>query len=99
MLSDLANLYIQRSVSPSFYKSYFNFEVITDAVLQFTVLVELAWSVLKPVRKSLPRATLPVLMVLIAGAGLVIWPLAAKTPPPPDLKPDGLLLFHLDETF
>lgn len=99
MISDLANLYIQKSVSTSFYEKYFNFEVVTDAALQFTVLVELAWSVLKPIRKSLPRATLPVLIVLIAGAGLIIWPIAAKMPPPTDLKPDGLLLFHLDETF
>src|SRR5579862_7615582 len=32
-------------------------ETVIDSVLQFGVLVELAWSVLRPIRSSLPRST------------------------------------------
>src|SRR3984957_16113962 len=50
-----------------------------DSVLQFCVLVELAWSVLRPVRGSLPRYTLPAIGLLIFLIGVLIWPFAGLT--------------------
>jgi hypothetical protein len=47
---------------------------VLDSVLQFSVLVELAWSVLRPMRTSLPRGALVVVGVLIVVVGAVIWP-------------------------
>jgi hypothetical protein len=47
---------------------------ITDSTLEFCVLVELAWSVFRPVRTSLPRKTVWVLGLLVAITGAVIWP-------------------------
>jgi hypothetical protein len=57
------------------FNTYF-YESILDFVLQFCVLVEIAWSVFRPYRKSLPRATVWVLAILIAAAGGAIWPFA-----------------------
>ena len=97
LVSDITSLLIF-TFHPTAYFRYYLVEMIIDSALQFTVLVELTWSVLRPVRSSLPRATIYVLALLIAVAGLVIWPLAAQTVPP-RLNAQGVLLFHLQETF
>jgi hypothetical protein len=48
-----------------------------DSVLQFVILVELAWSILRPIRESLPRFTLVGVGILIFAVGAVIWPFAS----------------------
>jgi hypothetical protein len=60
----------------------FNFYVVLtvlDVALQFSVLVELAWSVLLPVRKNLSRKALWLVAALILAVGAAIWPFAALT--------------------
>ncbi len=47
-----------------------------DSVFVFCVLVELAWSVLRPIRVSLPRSALLLVGILILVAGAIIWPFA-----------------------
>jgi len=59
----------------AYLDTYFAATVI-DSALQFCVLVELAWSVFRPFRASLPRHTVWVLAILIAILGAVIWPFA-----------------------
>ena len=57
----------------------FNFYVVStelDVALQFSVLIELAWSVLLPVRKNLSRKALWFVAALILAAGAAIWPFA-----------------------
>jgi hypothetical protein len=49
---------------------------VLDGALQFCVLVELTWSIFRPYRKTLPPATAFLLAVLIAIAGMAIWPFA-----------------------
>jgi hypothetical protein len=103
LLSDLIWLLLQSSIiSKPFSSSTSNWiflaETVIDSILQFTVLVELTWSVLRPVRASLPRGTQFILALLIAFAGLLIWPLVIHTVPPLRLKQD-LLIFHVQETF
>jgi hypothetical protein len=44
--------------------------------LQFGVLVELAWSVLRPIRLSLSRRALIPVGLLVVAAGAAIWPFA-----------------------
>jgi hypothetical protein len=95
--SDVALFYILKQ-SPGSYRSFFTIETIVDSVLMFSVLVELGWSILRPVRNSLPRKTLLFLSILVAVAGLLIWPLATKTSPA-QMDAPSLLLFHLQETF
>jgi hypothetical protein len=59
---------------PSAYLTTYLSEECLDSALQFCILVELAWSVLRPLRASLPRRTVWILGILIAAAGAAIWP-------------------------
>jgi hypothetical protein len=59
---------------PSAYLTTYLSEEGLDSALQFCILVELAWSVLRPLRSSLPRRTVWVIGILIAAAGAAIWP-------------------------
>jgi hypothetical protein len=98
LLSDLAGLYLQGYGASFNYLRFYTIEMTIDSILMFTVLVELGWSVLRPVRASLPRGTLFALAGLIAVAGLLIWPLAGMAIPP-NMGPEGVKIFHLQETF
>jgi hypothetical protein len=86
------------SLGSLMYQRYYLGEEIVDSLLQFAVLVELAWSVLRPVRSSLPRGTLIVLTVLIGLAGLAIWPLAGMALPQ-NLTGQSAVLFQSQEMF
>ncbi|MFZ0337395.1 MAG: hypothetical protein WAL45_05140 [Terracidiphilus sp.] len=78
VLSNAGAYLISRYHPASYFSAYF-VETIVDSALQFCVLVELAWSVLRPVRSSLPRSSLVVVSVLILAAGAAIWPFAVIT--------------------
>ena len=67
---------VQRYCSPQAYFNTYFYENVLDGALQFCVLVELTWSIFRPYRKTLPPATAFVLGVLIAIAGMAIWPFA-----------------------
>lgn len=71
--------YVSRQYYLSSYFKVYVAETFLDSALQFCVLVELAWSVLRPIRKSLPRSSLALVSVLVLVAGAVIWPFAAIT--------------------
>jgi hypothetical protein len=49
-------------------------QTVIDSVLMFGVLVEVAWSVLRPIRSSLPRSALFVVAAVILILGAIIWP-------------------------
>lgn len=74
--SNLGTFLVDRYYPASYFRVFFA-QTILDSVLQFSVLVEIAWSVLRPVRPSLPRGALLVVGALILLAGAVIWPFAA----------------------
>lgn len=65
--------------NPDLYDRVFLYEMPLDSLLQFGVLVELAWSVLRPMRKVLPRRTVPVISLAILGAGAAVWPFTTYT--------------------
>lgn len=69
----------QASHAPAYsvYVTVYLVTVIVDSTMLFGVLVELAWSVLRPVRTSLPRGALLAVGVLIFAAGAAIWPFAS----------------------
>jgi len=98
LASDLASSLILWKMSGLVYGRYYFAQTIVDSLLQFTVLVELAWSVLSPIRTSLPRYSLVVLSILIALAGLAIWPLAGMAIPQ-NFVGLNVILFQLQETF
>ena len=73
------------------------FEISIDSFLQLIVLLELGWSVIKPVRASLPKiATLAVPILLIALT-LICWPLAGFVVPS-GLSAHGYELVMLQQT-
>jgi hypothetical protein len=75
LVSDIA-IYILRLTYPKQeLLLYFLPEIIIDSLFQFAVLVELVWSVLRPLRPSLPKRTTPLIALLIAIAGAIIWPI------------------------
>ena len=98
IVSDVVSLYFQIYGVPANYLTFYTIEMTVDSLLMFTVLVELGWSVLRPVHSSLPRGTLFVLAALVAVAGLLIWPLAGMTTPS-YLRGQGITIFHLAQTF
>lgn len=97
LVTDLAGLYLQVSNTPNYFVFY-AIQTIVDAVIMFAVLVELGWSVLRPVRSSLPRGSLLGLVILVAIAGGVIWPFASLSIPP-DLTKQAVAFVHIDQTF
>lgn len=83
--------------SPSYLNFYFA-ETILDSVLQFSVLLELAWSVLRPFRTALPRSTPWILGVALLVMGAAVWPLAGLTEMT-KLTPQWHALIKLQQTF
>lgn len=56
------------------YSTAYLTQAVVDSALVFSVLVEIAWSVLRPIRNSLPRRTLPIIIVLVVALGAAVWP-------------------------
>jgi hypothetical protein len=78
VISDSLGLLISTRFA-SIYPRYFIYQMALDCILQFSVLVELAWSVLKPLQSSLPRWTVPAIAGLVLIAGLAVWPISGST--------------------
>jgi hypothetical protein len=76
ILSNLGVLLIDNFFYARFFQAYFA-ETLIDSVFQFCILVELTWSLLRPLRSSLPKSALLVVGVLILLVGAAIWPFAA----------------------
>ncbi|HUB00606.1 MAG TPA: hypothetical protein VMA34_19910 [Terracidiphilus sp.] len=72
--------------------------IVVDSVLLFGVLVELGWSILRPVRSSLsPIALVPVAFVIFV-VGAAIWPFASY-PGASRLSHEVATLMHMQQTF
>jgi hypothetical protein len=80
LLNDLGMLLV-RNYFPHSYWTAFEIEKPLDSVLQFGVLVELAWSVLKPYRAALPRSAIGAVAFLVLLAGAAAWPVTGLTVP------------------
>jgi len=76
LVSNLASYLI-----PQYYGTWslhvYIVQMLLDSALLLCVLVELVWSVLRPLRTSLPRSSLALIGILILVAGAAIWPFAA----------------------
>ena len=75
LASDAVMFFLQYRY-PAHYLQIYLGEMSFDAMLQYAVLVELSWSVLRPYRAILPRRTLGAIPVLIVALGAIAWPLA-----------------------
>lgn len=72
--------------------------LVIDSALLFGVLVELTWSILRPLRPAPPRRLLYLIIALILVVGAAIWPLT-KIAVPPTAEPRLLLILHVQQTF
>lgn len=97
LATDILSLYMQQRLNGHDYYIYVKYEAMVDSVLIFAVLVELGWSVLRPVRNVLPRGTIYILAVLIGLAALAIWPFASKITPP-GYYGTAATVFHQQQT-
>jgi hypothetical protein len=97
LVGDVTLLSLQSLPANTYFRVY-EIQMVIDSAMIFTVLVELAWSVLRPLRSSLPRRSWLAIPFLIALAGLLIWPLAGLTLPG-RMAPAGAVFFRLQQTF
>jgi hypothetical protein len=97
VLSNLA-VYAIGQYNPAIYFTAYFAQTALDSAFVFCVLVELAWSVLRPLRASLPRSALALVGVLTLVAGAVIWPFAALPGLAHATSREGLLLPQLQHT-
>jgi len=82
---------------PASYLTAYLTEMIIDSALVFGVLIELAWSVFRPLRSSLPRGFLVMVAGLVVAIGAAIWPFAV-IPGFSYLPPEWHLLMRLQQT-
>lgn len=75
----------------------YEIQITVDSILMFAVLVELAWSVLRPIRSSLPRYSWVAIVGLILIGGTIVW-FVAGVEVPGFLTPEGKVFFRLQQT-
>lgn len=97
ILSNLGAFAVDRFDPSRYFQTQFA-ETVIDSTLLFCVLVELVWSVLRPLRASLSRKALIVVAALILIAGAVIWPFAAVPGLAHITTNAGLLFAQLQQT-
>lgn len=96
VLSNLVLIAVAHQAPSSYYHAVL-VDSVLDAAITFSVLVELAWSVLRPIRASLPRSALVLVAILILVAGAIIWPFTAL-PRVTDTTRLGFLIAQLLQT-
>jgi hypothetical protein len=95
LLDNIATFPVHLFLPDQTYFTVYLTQTAVDSVLQFCVLVELTWSVLRPIRSSLPRAALVVVAGLVLAVGAAIWPFSDVHA---ELSTQGHLLMHLLQT-
>src|SRR5665213_212960 len=86
-------------VRVSFPQNFFNFyiaQLVIDSIMIFALLVEVAWSVLRPIRNALPKYSWIGIALLVAVGAAILWPIAGLTTP--YLNPGSRNLFLLQQT-
>jgi hypothetical protein len=97
LFSDALLYYVRVSYPATTFFRIYLIQLIVDSAMIFAVLVEVAWSVLRPIRNSLPKYSWIGIAVLVAVGGLILWPIAGLVAPP-GLYPEGMDLFRLQQT-
>jgi hypothetical protein len=91
-------LYFIRVLYPAqtYFKIYL-MQLMFDTVMIFAVLVEVAWSILSPIRSSLPKHSWIGIAALVALGGAILWPISGLAAPD-HLSSAGMNLFKLQQT-
>jgi hypothetical protein len=96
-LLDSAGAYAVLHFYPASYFTAYLSGTAIDSALEICVLIELAWSVLRPLRASLPRSALVVVTGFVVALGAAIWPFAV-IPGFNNLPANWHFLMHLQQT-
>jgi hypothetical protein len=96
LFSDALLYYVRVDHGEWFFNIYI-FQLSVDSAMILAVLVELAWSVVRPIRKSLPKRSLTAIIALFALGALIIWPIAGLVAPD-NLSRQWMMLFRLQQT-
>jgi hypothetical protein len=97
-LSDVLFFNLQSIPAATYFKLY-EAQMVIDSAMLFAVMVELAWSILQPIRASLPRHAWIGIALFVALVGALLWPIAGLALPLAKLAPAGLIYFRLQQTF
>jgi hypothetical protein len=87
-----------RTRFPSEYLHFYLVEMCLDSLFQYCVLVELAWSVLRPFRASLSFGFFLRVSLVIVLLGAVAWPFATVQGSAA-LRPDWFFAVRIQQTF
>jgi hypothetical protein len=96
LFSGISAYVVLRFFPSSYFTAYLG-ETVVDSALEFLVLVELAWSVLRPYRASLPRGAFAAVAGLVGALGAAVWPFAV-IPGFGNLPSQWHLLMHTQQT-
>lgn len=97
LLGDLGQLAVAH-LRPASYSHVYLVGLLIDSLFQFGVLVELLWSVLRPLGEALPRWSVVAVAALIALVGAAVWPFASPLGIS-NFSNAGRLIFHVQGTF
>ena len=93
---NLGLYFVSRTHPASYFVAYLAVLAI-DSAFMFAVLVELAWSVLRPFRSALPRGAIVVVALLMGALFALIWPFAHSTAYSL-YGPQSRMLLHIQQT-
>jgi hypothetical protein len=96
LLVNVVGITVYRFFPASYFTVYLA-NLVVDLALEFGVLIELTWSVLRPFRASLPRGSLVVVSGLVVALGAAIWPFAT-IPGFGNVPPEWHFLMHVEQT-
>ena len=97
LFSDGFLYYVRAHSSSDFFYRVYEVQLVIDSLMIFALLVEVAWSVLRPIRSSLPRYSWVGIAALVLVGALLLWPIAGLTAPS-ELSSEGRTLFLLQQT-
>ena len=97
LFSDALLYYVRIGFSAETFYQIYRIQLVVDSAMIFALLVEVAWSVLRPIRNSLPKYSLIGIAGLIAIGGLILWPIAGLAAPS-NVTADGMTFFRLQQT-
>lgn len=96
LLSDSILYYVRVAYPDNFFHIYV-VQLVIDSLMIFAVLVEVAWSVLRPIRNSLPKHSWIGIAVLMLIVGGLLWPVAGLAVPG-EVSSVGRNFFVLQQT-
>jgi len=97
LFSDTLFYYVRVHYSLVIFYKVSYIQLAVDSAMIFALLVEVAWSVLRPIRNSLPKYSWIGIAVLIALGSLILWPISGLVAPG-DLSPAGMSFFRMEQT-